>query len=122
MISTGNHIFSRPDWPELLKKQPQVLRPHNLGSENAAGSGWKIFSRPDSQKIAVMNIAGRVFMESAVCPFKTFDQLYAEIPKGIPVIVDFHAEATSEKLAFFWYVNASPKLFGRDLHSCSDFG
>lgn len=105
IITTGNHIFARLDWPEVLQKHDFILRPQNLGVKDAPGSGCRIFSKDGLPDLAVMNIAGRVFMEEAECPFATFDRLYASLPKGVRVVVDFHAEATSEKLAFFWYVN-----------------
>ncbi len=104
IITTGNHIFSRIDWPELLQKHEYVLRPHNMVAETSAGSGCRIFHGPNNS-LAVINLAGRVFMESAGCPFAAFDRLIRDIPDGVPVLVDFHAEATSEKQAFFWYVN-----------------
>lgn len=104
IITTGNHIFSRIDWPELFDKHEYVLRPHNMVEESAAGTGCRVFERENS-KIAVINLAGRVFMDVMECPFLTFDRLIKGIPEGIPVVIDLHAEATSEKLAFFWYVN-----------------
>lgn len=105
ILTTGNHVFSRLDWPDLMKKHDFVLRPHNLATVDAPGTGFRVFNLAGSMRIAVINLAGRVFMEPARCPFKTFDQLYESIEPGIPVIVDFHAEATSEKLAFSWHVN-----------------
>lgn len=105
IITTGNHIFARLDWPEVLQKQSFILRPHNLIAETAMGSGCRVFTKAGAEDLAVINIAGRVFMEEAECPFATFDRLFATLPEGIRVAVDFHAEATSEKLAFFWYVN-----------------
>jgi len=110
IITTGNHIFARLDWPELLKKNDFILRPHNLSSPESVGTGCRVFSSADAPKIAVFNLAGRVFMEPARCPFRTFDQLFASIEPGMPIIVDFHAEATSEKLAFSWYVNGRASI------------
>ncbi|KAF1080925.1 MAG: 2',3'-cyclic-nucleotide 2'-phosphodiesterase, Bsub YmdB [Candidatus Rifleibacterium amylolyticum] len=104
IVTTGNHIFSRIDWPELLQKHEYVLRPHNMVSETSVGTGCRVF-RGSSGSLAVMNLAGRVFMEAASCPFAAFDRLFRDIPAGVPVFVDFHAEATSEKLALSWYVN-----------------
>lgn len=109
IITTGNHIFSRIDWPEVLQKHEYVLRPHNMTAELAAGSGCRVFNR-GGLALAVINLAGRVFMESAQCPFLTFDRLLAGLPVGVPVVVDFHAEATSEKQAFFWYANGRAAL------------
>jgi metallophosphoesterase (TIGR00282 family) len=104
VVTTGNHIFSRADWPELLQKHDYILRPHNMVAETSVGTGCRVFRDPKNS-LAVINLAGRVFMEAASCPFAAFDRLIRDIPAGVPVVVDFHAEATSEKQAFFWYAN-----------------
>lgn len=104
IITSGNHIFARLDWPELLQKHDYVLRPHNMVDDSAAGSGCRVYREP-GKTLAVINLAGRIFMDAALCPFATFDRLIQTIPAGVPVVIDFHAEATSEKLAFFWHVN-----------------
>ncbi|MDD2997733.1 MAG: TIGR00282 family metallophosphoesterase [Candidatus Riflebacteria bacterium] len=105
VITSGNHIFARLDWLEVLKNHDYILRPHNMAAESAPGVGCRVFKKENLAPIAVVNLAGRVFMDAAECPFKVFDRLFASLPDEIVVIVDFHAEATSEKLAFFWYVN-----------------
>lgn len=116
IITSGNHIFSRLDWHEVLKEK-DVLRPHNLGTPNTEGCGCKIFSKEGTEDIAVINLAGRVFMEPCLCPFETFDKLYETIPHNIPLVVDFHGEATSEKLAFFRYVkNRATIVYGTHTH------
>ncbi len=116
IITTGNHIFSRSDWPELLTKSDFILRPDNITAAGA-GSGVRVFRKAGVPDLAVMNLAGRVFMEAADCPFAAFDRLFAGLPAGIPLVVDFHAEATSEKLAFFWHVNGRARVaFGTHTH------
>lgn len=106
VITTGNHLFARVDWPELLQKDDCVLRPQNLGAPDAVGTGMKVFAKADgSAKICVINLAGRVFMDKARCPFSAADELLQKVPLQTPVILDFHAEATSEKLAMFWYLD-----------------
>ncbi|MDD3001828.1 MAG: TIGR00282 family metallophosphoesterase [Candidatus Riflebacteria bacterium] len=116
IVTTGNHILARPDWVEVVRDK-DVLRPNNLVAETAPGKGIAIFSKNDAENIAVMNLTGRIFMEPCRCPFAEFDKLYAEIPEKTPIIVDFHAEATSEKLAFFWYVNNRATLaYGTHTH------
>ena len=117
IITSGNHIFSRLDWPEALTKCSYILRPHNMVSDDAPGSGCRIFDKPGKESIAVINLAGRVFMETCNCPFETFDRLYKTLPDNIPLIVDFHGEATSEKLAFFWHVNGRASVaYGTHTH------
>lgn len=106
IVTSGNHLFARKDWVEVVK-DPVLLRPDNLADSNAPGTGLKIFKNPKSGKneLAVINLAGRVFMQKARCPFKTAQNLLALIDEKIPVIVDFHAEATSEKQAMFWFLD-----------------
>lgn len=105
IITTGNHLFARLDWPDLMQKNDAVLRPHNLGAIDAPGSGVRIFNKSESgRQICVINLAGRIFMDKGRCPFRTADELLKDLPADIPIVVDFHAEATSEKLAMFWYL------------------
>lgn len=104
VFTTGNHIFSRADWPELFNACDFVLRPHNMLPETSPGTGLKVFEK-NGLKLAVINLTGRIFIDTTECPLKTFDSLYKRVPDGVPVVVDLHAEATSEKQAFFWYVN-----------------
>ncbi|MDD3145752.1 MAG: TIGR00282 family metallophosphoesterase [Candidatus Riflebacteria bacterium] len=116
IITTGNHIFSRLDWPELLTRNDFILRPQNIIAAKV-GSGCRVFKKAAVGDLAVINLAGRVFMEGSECPFAAFDRLYATLPGKMPVIVDFHAEATSEKLAFFWHVNGRATVaFGTHTH------
>lgn len=117
VITSGNHIFARADWPDVLSSHDYILRPHNMAPDEDAGSGCRIFSKKDKGSIAVINLAGRVFMETCRCPFETFDRLYKTLPSDIPLFVDFHGEATSEKLAFFWYVNGRASVaYGTHTH------
>lgn len=105
MLTGGNHIFARPDWRETLTTSPALLRPHNLGGDNLPGKGWAILNGKNGPALAVICLAGRIFMEPADCPFQWADKLLARLPRGIPVFVDFHAEATSEKIAMAWYLD-----------------
>ncbi|MGM0598596.1 MAG: TIGR00282 family metallophosphoesterase [Candidatus Rifleibacteriota bacterium] len=106
IVTSGNHLFARKDWSEVVK-DAWLLRPENLADLNAPGTGLRIFKNPASGKneLAVMNLAGRVFMQRARCPFKTAESLLALINEDVPIIVDFHSEATSEKQAMFWFLD-----------------
>lgn len=106
LLTSGNHIFARPDWPELLNiDDGKLLRPHNLGGDSRPGRGWGILGAGTPMALGVMNLAGRVFMEPGECPFRTADRLLQKFPPGVPVLVDIHAEATSEKIALAWYLD-----------------
>jgi metallophosphoesterase (TIGR00282 family) len=105
VITSGNHIWER--WPtkHLLAEEPRVLRPHNYPRENA-GSGVYILSMNNGVKIGVINIQGRVYMQSIDCPFKTMEKIIPNIVRETPIVlVDFHAEATAEKVAMGWYLD-----------------
>jgi len=79
------------------------VRPANYAAE-CPGKGWCLVTLP-TFRFAVVNLQGRVFMQSVDCPFKTADRVLAEIPKDVPVFVDFHAEATSEKITLGHYLD-----------------
>ena len=99
-ITLGNHIWGHRDITQLLAQAPNLCRPANL-PPGTAGCGWRLLPCGDVQ-IAVVNLLGRVYMNMPAldCPFHTVQALLAEIQAQTPIIlVDFHAETTSEKLA-----------------------
>ncbi len=105
LLTGGNHIFARPDWAAAVTGPARLLRPQNIGGEALPGRGWFILTAPDRPSLGVINLAGRVFMEPADCPFQWADTLLSRLPADLPVVVDFHAEATSEKIALAWHLD-----------------
>jgi metallophosphoesterase (TIGR00282 family) len=104
VVTSGNHIWAKKEVKEVLGKDPRLLRPHNYPSGNL-GTGFGIYSCKNIP-IAVINLMGRVFMYPIDCPFKTADSILQEIEnKAKIIIVDMHAEATSEKRALAWYLD-----------------
>lgn len=102
VFTLGNHAFSRKDHPEVLDL-PYVVRPANYG-KGTPGKEYVIYQF-NEKKIAVINLLGRVFMRDPIDnPFTKMDELLEEI-KADYIIVDFHAEATSEKLALAHYLD-----------------
>ncbi|HEX8817671.1 MAG TPA: TIGR00282 family metallophosphoesterase [Terriglobales bacterium] len=110
VITTGNHVWDKRellDYFESEKSNPhtqarRVLRPANFPPGTA---GWGVFEGAKNRvPYAVMDLQGRIFMGSNDDPFRTADQLLKEI-KAKVVIVDFHAEATSEKVAMGWHLD-----------------
>jgi len=98
-LTSGNHIWKYREIQEFLNKTPRLLRPANY-SPGAPGSGLGIYSADNGAQYAVINLQGRTYMEPLDCPFRAADELLAQVPQGLRVIlVDFHAEATSEKIA-----------------------
>jgi metallophosphoesterase (TIGR00282 family) len=100
VITSGNHIWSHNDIIPYLDSELAILRPLNYPPMNP-GRGYLMKSN-----ILIVNLVGRVFMGHVDCPFRAMDQLLAEFEhKSIPIIVDFHAEATSEKVAMGRYLD-----------------
>jgi hypothetical protein len=116
VVTSGNHIWHQKDYTETFEQFPQVLRPANY-PEPCPGSGYIVLKKSGTQ-VAVINLEGRVFMEPIESPFVWFDRLYDEMREKVKVvIVDFHAEVTSEKVAMGWYVDGRASfLFGTHTH------
>ncbi len=107
-FTTGNHIWDKREGIPLLDAKPNIVRPANY--PDAPGRGCALVPGYDG-RIAVLNLQGRVFMPPLDCPFRTADRLLAEMPKtAIIVIVDFHGEATSEKIAMAYYLDGRVSL------------
>lgn len=104
VITMGNHTFDNRDIFNFINNTKNLIRPANM-DESVPGKGYDIYNYNDL-KIAVINLSGRTFMNTCNCPFRTFDEIYQEVSKITPIIiVDFHAEATSEKIAFGYYAD-----------------
>lgn len=114
IFTMGNHTFSRRDYPEVLAF-PYVSRPANYGP-GAPGNEVVIYNY-NNKKIAVINLLGRIFMRDPIeSPFLVADRLLNEIVADY-IIVDFHAEATSEKLTLAHYLDGRvDALIGTHTH------
>jgi metallophosphoesterase (TIGR00282 family) len=105
VLTSGNHIWDKRAIIPYLSEQPRLLRPHNYPAGNP-GCGIFVGDTNCGVRIGVLNLQGRVFMAAIDCPFVTGRAAIEQIRKHTPVIiVDFHAEATSEKQAFGWYMD-----------------
>ncbi len=103
LLTSGNHIWRREFLPYLAKAE-KVLRPANYPA-GAVGKGYAVLHKND-KKLGVINLEGRVFMRSLDCPFRIGLALAEKLKEETPcILVDFHAEATSEKLALGWYLD-----------------
>lgn len=104
VVTTGNHIWSKKESRGILETDPRLLRPLNYPAGNP-GRGWGLF-QCKGQTIGVLNLIGRVYMHPLDCPFKAADKAVAEMATQAKIIlVDFHAEATSEKRAMGWFLD-----------------
>jgi 2',3'-cyclic-nucleotide 2'-phosphodiesterase len=106
-ITTGNHVWDKKEVMEYISGEPRLLRPANYPS-TAPGFGSYVIERDGYPKMGVLNLMGRVFMPTLDCPFRLGRRLVAELRKQTPlVLVDMHAEATSEKCAMGWFLDGS---------------
>jgi 2',3'-cyclic-nucleotide 2'-phosphodiesterase len=104
VITSGDHIWKKKEIFEFIKTEPRILRPNNFPS-TAPGSGYGVFTAANGKKVGVICVLGRVFLDALECPFKTTLAAVEAISKETPIIlVDIHAEATSEKVALGWYL------------------
>ena len=100
-ITLGDHTWGQKEFAGQIGSVANLVRPANFAPE-CPGRGWCIVTMP-TFRFAVVNVQGRVFMQSVDCPFKAVDRALSEIPRDVPVFVDFHCEATSEKNTFAHY-------------------
>jgi metallophosphoesterase (TIGR00282 family) len=104
-MTSGNHIWDRREVLPVLDQEPLLLRPHNY-PPGVPGSGSKLFRTRAGVPVGVLNLMGRVFMNDIECPFRVADQEIEKLREEARVIfVDFHAEATAEKIALCWYLD-----------------
>lgn len=105
IITSGNHIWDKKEIIDYIKDTKWLLRPANY-PEGVPGFGWSILKTNTDIKIAVINLCGRVFMDNLDCPFRIGKDLVEKISHDTPVIiVDMHAETTSEKAAIAWFLD-----------------
>jgi metallophosphoesterase (TIGR00282 family) len=106
IITGGNHSLTNQDGHIAHQTDPNLLRPHNLPPGNV-GVGKLLYQLTDAISVGVVNLMGRTFSHDIYdCPFRTGLEAVQELAEHTPiVIVDFHAEATSEKIAFALYVD-----------------
>lgn len=105
VLTSGNHIWDKKEILAYLDRQPALLRPANYPAQ-VPGTGSGVFATSAGIEVGVLNIEGRVFMNALECPFRTADTLVAELQEKTPIVlVDFHAEATSEKVAMGCYLD-----------------
>ncbi|HIQ48846.1 MAG TPA: TIGR00282 family metallophosphoesterase [Aquifex aeolicus] len=117
IMTSGNHIWDKKEIYQFIDDTENLLRPANY-PEGVPGRGYGVFKK-NGIKFAVINLMGRVFMDyNLENPFKVFDKIYEEVSRETNlVIVDFHAEATSEKWAFGIYVDGRASLvYGTHTH------
>ena len=104
VLTSGNHVWDKREIYDYLRRQPRLLRPANY--PDAPGQGSIVWRARNGVDCAVLNLQGRTYMAPTDCPFRKADQILGALDPAIKVrFVDFHAEATSEKIALGWYLD-----------------
>ncbi len=104
ILTMGNHVWDRKEIYNFIDRDKRIIRPANY-PPGTPGQGFTVVSVQDI-KVGIVNLSGRVFLPPLECPFRSIDQILPLLQQETSLIlVDFHAEATSEKVAFGWYVD-----------------
>lgn len=116
VITLGNHTWNRLQIADFLDENPYTLRPANFSAQTP-GKGWGVYEGPRGLRIGVLNLIGRCELDfHADSPFTTADRILAGADADL-VLVDFHAEATSEKGAMAWHLDGRAQaLWGTHTH------
>jgi 2',3'-cyclic-nucleotide 2'-phosphodiesterase len=105
VLTGGNHSWDRKEILEYMPHQPRLLRPGNF-PEGSPGSGLFVGTAKNGVRYAVLNLQGRVFLPAIDDPFRKADAELSKLPEDVAfVLVDMHAETTSEKIAMGWHLD-----------------
>ncbi|WP_041285343.1 TIGR00282 family metallophosphoesterase [Desulfoscipio gibsoniae] len=105
VITMGNHVWNKKEIINYIDKEKRIVRPYNY-PPGTPGTGFGLFKTKNNDMVGVVNLSGRVFMPELDCPFRCADQVIPILREETPVILmDFHAEATSEKAAMAYYLD-----------------
>ena len=118
LMTLGDHVYRRKEIIRVLETSDRIVRPANL-APGAPGRQFATYELANGVQVAVISLLGRIFMRVPVdCPFRAVDRVLASIPKDVKIIVvDFHAETTSEKIAMGWHLDGRVSvLFGTHTH------
>lgn len=116
VITMGNHVWQQKELLDFIDDYPQIIRPLNYPSP-CPGKGYEFFQY-SNKKICVINLSGQIFMPNLDCPFHSIKPLMESIKDSADIIIiDFHAEATSEKIAFGYYMDGfATAVYGTHTH------
>ncbi len=117
LITLGDHTYRKRDIIKILETADNIVRPANM-SEHAAGRGTAVYKTSKGPTVAIAALIGRLFMKPADCPYNAADKILPQLSqKADVIIVDFHAEATSEKIAMGYHLDGRVSLcFGTHTH------
>ena len=112
VITGGNHSWDQRDIAETIDDEPRIMRPANF-PEGTPGSGVGLFMARGGERVAIVNVMGRIFMDPLDDPFRVVDDMLSDHPLGTVadfILVDIHAEATSDKMAMGHFADGRASL------------
>ncbi|RJP32715.1 MAG: YmdB family metallophosphoesterase [Phycisphaerales bacterium] len=118
VLTLGDHVYRRKEIIPILERSDCAVRPANL-PKDAPGKEFAVYRTRSGHAIAVISVLGRLFMKQPLdCPFRTVDRVLGLLPPDVRVVVvDVHAEATSEKVAMGWHLDGRVSVvFGTHTH------
>ena len=117
LITLGDHTYRKREIITTLETADNIARPANL-SEQAAGKGFAVYKTSKGPTVAVVSLIGRIYMKPADCPYNGIDKILSQLQHKADIItIDFHAEATSEKIAMGYHLDGRASLcFGTHTH------
>jgi metallophosphoesterase (TIGR00282 family) len=117
LVTLGDHTFRKREIIETLERAENIVRPANI-SEHAAGRGYALYKTNKGPTVAIVILIGRLFMKPADCPYTAIDKILPKLQQQAEIIfVDFHAEATSEKIAMGYHLDGRVSCcFGTHTH------
>ena len=117
VVTLGDHCYRRHEIIPLLESEPRLLRPANL-PPGAIGKGFTVAKTHSGAPVGVVVLLGRLYMKPADCPFRAADEAVQQLKRQTnTIIVEIHAEATSEKVAMGWYLDGRVSVvFGTHTH------
>ena len=116
-MTLGDHNYRKRDIIQTLERADKIVRPANF-SEHAAGKDFAVYKTSKGPVVAVVSLIGRLFMKPADCPYNAVDKILPKLKQQADIIiVDFHAEATSEKIAMGYHLDGRVSLcYGTHTH------
>lgn len=118
VITMGDHVYRKRELQPILQQSDRIVRPANLATE-AIGKRWTVVStKCGMHSVAVTCLLGQLYMGNNNSPWQTIDRVLSEIPAEVKMrVLDFHAEASSEKIAMGWHLNGRVSaVFGTHTH------
>lgn len=108
-ITMGNHTWDNKDIFEFIDDEPRMVRPANF-PPGTPGQGYTVI-KANGKQLAIVNLQGRTFLPAIDCPFRAADEIVDELRQKVKcILVDFHAEATSEKIAMGWHMDGRASM------------